>query len=118
MIDPERAFVARLRETLTDVTVDVRLTVARPCVRVDLIPGGTTQVRRHIDRVRIDLVCYGADPRGLAGQTRAAVRDGFAAGGQQVFAVDADPPYPIPDAITYEIPFFVSCTASLHVLQP
>jgi hypothetical protein len=99
--DPERAFVARLRDQLTGVTVGTQLKAARPFVRVNLVPGGFVQLRHNIDRVRLDLACYGQDPRAISAR---------------VFAVDASPAYPIPDAITYEIAYFVPCTASVSAL--
>src|SRR4051812_181673 len=109
--DPEKAFVARLRDQLDGVTVGTELKAPRPFVRVNLV-GGFVQLRHAIDRVQLDLACYGSAPRTLAGQVREAVAAGFITAGPRVFAVDPGPAQPIPDAITYEIAYFVSCTAS------
>jgi hypothetical protein len=112
--DPEKAFVAYLRTALTGVTVGDKLINARPMVVVNLVPGSSIQVRGYIDRVRIDLVCYGPDPRGLAAQVREAILHGFTAGGGQAFSVVPDPAYPLPDPYTFEDRFYVPTTASVY----
>jgi hypothetical protein len=114
--DPELAFVARLRAQLTGVTVGTALRASRPFVRVNLVPGGFVQLRHNIDRVRLDLACYGEDPRDISAQVRDAIAGGFITAAARVFAVDSAPAYPIPDAITYEIAYFVPCTASVSAL--
>jgi hypothetical protein len=114
--DPERAFVAHLRAQLTGVTVGTQLKAARPFVRVNLVPGGFEQLRHNIDRVRLDLACYGSDPRAISAQVRDAIAAGFLTDDTRVFSVDTAPAYPIPDAITYEIAYFVSVTASVSAL--
>lgn len=113
--DPELAFVAHLRATFPDATVGTELGSARPFVAVELIPGGRTELRRHIDRVQLDLVCYGPDVRDFAAEVRAAVLSGFDAAGQHVRRVIADPPYPLADPLTYEIRMYVGVTASVYV---
>jgi hypothetical protein len=116
--DPEKAFVARLRAALPNATVGTALTSARPMVVVSLLTG-TTQVRHFIDRVRLDLVCYGNDTlpaRTLAAQVRDAIWHGFTAGGGHTFLVVADPPYPLPDVLTNEMRVYVPTTASCYPL--
>lgn len=111
--DPEKAFVARLRAQLSGVTVGTKLLAARPFVRVNLLPGGFVQLRHAIDRVRIEFACYGADPRLTASQVRDAIAGGFLTDDARVFSLTDAPANPLPDAITYEIAYFVSCTASV-----
>lgn len=117
--DPERAFVARLRDQLDPaVHVDTVLQPDRPQVVVDLLPaGGVTRKKGYIDTARLDLVCYGTDVdtgRTLAGQVRAAVEVGFIAAGVQVTNVDADPPYRLPDNYSFEVRWFVQVHAVLY----
>lgn len=120
MIDPQKAFVAFLRTTFPTMTVGTALTGARPAFVVEILPGGTTELRRHIDQVRLNVISYGDgtfDPRTLAGQARAAILGGFTAGGQRVFRVDADPPFPLVDATTYETRWYLPVTALLHAQE-
>jgi len=115
--DPEAAFVAFLRTIFPDAHVGTVLTADRDFIRVDLTPGGVTELRYGIDRVRLDLICYGADPRALAHAVRPAVQRGFTAAGMAVRRVVTDPPFPLADPITNEPRFFIGVTASVHALS-
>lgn len=120
--DPEAAFIARIREIVGDiarlsqgfpvVTVDTSRT-KHNCVVVQLGPG-QTEIRNVIDRVRFTLLCYGDDPRTLAYQVRDGLGAGFTAGGQRVFRVTADPPFPLDDPQTFETRFLIGVSASMH----
>lgn len=112
-LDPEAGFVAFLRTTFPDAHVGTVLTADRDFIRVELTPGGVTELRHGVDRVRLNLVFYGADPRSMAAEARTAVQRGFTAGGQRVRKVVTDPPFPLFDPITNEPRFFLGVTASV-----
>jgi phosphomannomutase len=106
-----------MRTTFPAANVGTILTADRDFIRVELTPGGVTELRYGIDRVRLNLICYGADPRTLAHDVRTAVQRGFTAAGMGVRRVVTDPPFPLADPITNEPRSFIGVTASVHALS-